>query len=114
MAIEVMKRRVNVSAISDECLAGRLGLLPLRADPKEFGYRDGDATADYGDDESEAKTSLYFQLKVRCDDSTDEATNAGSSDRPVKAVYSSDLKWIPIGSQSERFIERDVGPIKNG
>lgn len=40
MAIEKVYMYNNTSIIQDEVLAHRLGLIPLKADPRMFEYRD--------------------------------------------------------------------------
>lgn len=41
MAIEKVYIANNTSVIQDEVLAHRLGLLPIRADPRLFDYKSG-------------------------------------------------------------------------
>lgn len=41
MAIEKVYIANNTSVIQDEVLAHRLGLLPIKADPRHFDYRSG-------------------------------------------------------------------------
>ena len=60
MAIEKVFIYNNTSIIQDEVLAHRLGLIPIKADPRLFEYRQE------GDNEGTAGDTLEFQLKVRC------------------------------------------------
>ncbi|XP_047458507.1 DNA-directed RNA polymerases I and III subunit RPAC1 isoform X3 [Mugil cephalus] len=67
MAIEKVFIYNNTSIVQDEVLAQRLGLIPIKADPRLFEYRN--------------------------------------------AVYSRDIKWVPIGNQSDVFAESSIGPV---
>lgn len=109
MAIEKVYISNNTSIIQDEVLAHRLGLIPLKADPRLFDYKE-DATA-----ESNENDSLEFELKIKC--SYNKEANKKDSSRVEDMyknnnVYSKHLKWIPVGNQKERFNDSDVGPIE--
>lgn len=60
MAIEKVFVYNNTSIIQDEVLVHRLGLIPLRADPRQFEFRP-DGTA-----ESSEQNTLDFELKIKC------------------------------------------------
>ncbi|XP_057656634.1 DNA-directed RNA polymerases I and III subunit RPAC1 [Diorhabda carinulata] len=108
MAIEKVFIHNNTSIIQDEVLAHRLGLIPLKADPRLFEYKDASSTNTEND-------SLEFELKIKC--SYNKESNKKESSRVEDMyknnnVYSKHIKWIPIGEQQkERFKEIDVGPI---
>uniref|UniRef100_A0AAQ5ZWC8 DNA-directed RNA polymerases I and III subunit RPAC1 n=1 Tax=Amphiprion ocellaris TaxID=80972 RepID=A0AAQ5ZWC8_AMPOC len=67
MAIEKVFIYNNTSIVQDEVLAHRLGLIPIKADPRLFEYRN--------------------------------------------AVYSKDIKWVPIGNQADVFGVSSIGPV---
>ncbi|KOB73921.1 DNA-directed RNA polymerase, partial [Operophtera brumata] len=69
MAIEKVMIKNNTSIIQDEVLAHRLGLIPLKADPRA--------------------EDLYEN----------------------HSVYSSQMKWHPVGNQSSVHKETTVGPV---
>ncbi|XP_026760687.2 DNA-directed RNA polymerases I and III subunit RPAC1 [Galleria mellonella] len=107
MAIEKVAIRNNTSIIQDEVLAHRLGLIPLKADPRLFEYRAKDST------EGTEFDTLEFSLKVKC---TNNKTQIKDSYRPEDlyenhCVYSSQIKWHPIGNQASVHKEIDVGPV---
>lgn len=60
MAIEKVQIYNNTSLIQDEVLAHRLGLIPLKADPRLFEYK-AEATA-----EPTEQDTLEFELKIKC------------------------------------------------
>lgn len=129
MAFDVMKRRLNNTAISDECLASRLGLVPLRANPARFRYRthargyqhsrneteqtpEDEDRHEFGNEAEETQTSLYFCLKKK----HSYAASAGQSGDLQSSgntliVYSRDLEWVPVGNQKDTFTADQVGPI---
>ncbi|XP_073047932.1 uncharacterized protein [Primulina eburnea] len=81
MAIEKVLIANNTSVIQDEVLAHRLGLIPLKVDPRLFDYMSEN-------DEPNEKNTIVFKLHVRCE--------RGSSRIKVK---SDELKWLPNGSE---------------
>ncbi|KZV36216.1 hypothetical protein F511_14234 [Dorcoceras hygrometricum] len=81
MAIEKVLVANNTSVIQDEVLAHRLGLIPLKVDPRLFDYISEN-------DEPNEKNTIVFKLHVRCE--------RGSARIKVK---SDELKWLPKGSE---------------
>lgn len=84
MAIETVYIQTNTSIIQDEVLSHRLGLIPIKADPKLF-----DELLD-GEDPTDQNT-IVFRLDVLCVNEDSET------------VYSRDLEWQPQGDQREKF-----------
>ncbi|XP_027336559.1 DNA-directed RNA polymerases I and III subunit RPAC1 [Abrus precatorius] len=82
MAIERVYIANNTSVIQDEVLAHRLGLIPIRADPRLFEYPEN-----AGGDKNE-KNTIVFKLHVRC-----------QRGHPRITVKSDKLKWLPNGSE---------------
>uniref|UniRef100_A0A2M4CPM0 Putative rna polymerase i and iii subunit n=1 Tax=Anopheles darlingi TaxID=43151 RepID=A0A2M4CPM0_ANODA len=85
MAIEKVHIYNNTSIIQDEVLAHRLGLIPLRADPRMFEYKANET------DPPTAQDSLEFERN--------------------HSIYSGQIKWVPIGNQATIYTEAAVGPI---
>ncbi|KAL3648925.1 hypothetical protein CASFOL_005328 [Castilleja foliolosa] len=80
MAIENVLFANNTSVVQDEVLAHRLGLIPLKVDPRLFNYKSEN-------DEPNEKNTIVFKLHSRCE--------KGSS--RIK-VTSDELTWLPNGS----------------
>ncbi|CAA2972185.1 DNA-directed RNA polymerases I and III subunit rpac1-like isoform X2 [Olea europaea var. sylvestris] len=81
MAIEKVLIANNTSVIQDEVLAHRLGLIPLKVDPRMFEYMSEN-------DVPNEKNTIVFKLHSRCE--------RGSS--RIK-VLSNELQWLPRGSE---------------
>ncbi|XP_063538985.1 DNA-directed RNA polymerases I and III subunit RPAC1 [Cydia strobilella] len=107
MAIEKVMIKNNTSIIQDEVLAHRLGLIPLKADPRLFEYRPEDAT------EGTEFDTLEFTLKVKCTTNTSQSKDSFRTEDIYinHSVYSSQIKWHPIGNQASVHKEADVGSV---
>jgi DNA-directed RNA polymerases I and III subunit RPAC1 len=105
VAIEAVYIMQNTSIIQDEVLSHRLGLVPLRVDPRQM------EAVTPGDEPTDLNTVVY-KMSVR---GTAEASRytkeevaaleASSDDAEGRytKVYSRDLVWQPQGGQEERF-----------
>ncbi|MGH0158663.1 UNVERIFIED_CONTAM: hypothetical protein FKN15_075592 [Acipenser sinensis] len=60
MAVEKVFIYNNTSIVQDEILAHRLGLIPIKADPRLFEYRSA------GDEEGTEIDTIQFQLNIKC------------------------------------------------
>jgi DNA-directed RNA polymerase I and III subunit RPAC1 len=105
MCIETVYFHDNTSIIQDEILAHRLGLIPLKVDPRLYEYRETDA------DYNEVNT-LMFHLKVEC------TRKSGSKDTDplhekynYTRVYSKDLLWEPVSEQSDTHADNPPRPV---
>lgn len=107
MAIEKVYMMNNTSIIQDEVLAHRLGLIPLKADPRLFGDKSDDAG-----DEGTDQDTLEFKLKVKCTRRKD-ARESACFDTLYENhnVYSGQIKWVPKGNQGSLHKEADIGPV---
>ncbi|XP_041969469.1 DNA-directed RNA polymerases I and III subunit RPAC1 [Aricia agestis] len=107
MAIEKVMIKNNTSIIQDEVLAHRLGLIPLKADPRLFEYRPEDAT------EGTEFDTLEYSLKVKCVNNKTQPKDSFRTEDLYEnhSVYSSQIKWHPIGNQASVHKEADVGPV---
>jgi len=117
MAIEKVYLYQNTSVIQDEVLCHRLGLLPIRADPRSFeeplekwsssggGVNENGTDCDQEPD-GDPKRNLIFELKIRCErnPSAPEDATAPADLYHHSSVYTSDFRWIAIGDQ-----ERTMG-----
>ena len=112
IAIEKVNMWQNTSIIPDENLAHRVGLIPIKADPRLFYY-----AAELPADESTVDPTLRytendclkFKLHVRCTKKDPNVpmiiNNTIDEDKFYNNanVYASHLKWEPMGDQKERF-----------
>ncbi|XP_021745054.1 DNA-directed RNA polymerases I and III subunit rpac1-like [Chenopodium quinoa] len=80
MAIEKVFIAKNTSVVQDEVLAHRLGLVPLKVDPRLFSYKSEK-------DEPNEKNTIVFGLHSRCEQK-----------EPRRSVKSEELNWLPKGS----------------
>ncbi|XP_037941840.1 DNA-directed RNA polymerases I and III subunit RPAC1-like, partial [Teleopsis dalmanni] len=107
MAIEKVFLYKNTSILQDEVLAHRMGLLPLKANPYLFQYKDKDS-----DDLGTELDTLEFELKVKCTRKKD-VKNTQNPDIAYENsnVFSGQMKWLPRGKQAQIFKEADVAAI---
>lgn len=94
MAIEKVYMYNNTSVIQDEILAHRIGLIPLKANPDRFKYKNS-----LEDEETEEDT-LEYELKIKCKLPKD-AKKGDKSAYIDSKVLTSHIEWIPIGNQAE-------------
>ncbi|PON40110.1 DNA-directed RNA polymerase, alpha subunit [Parasponia andersonii] len=80
MAIEKVLIANNTSVVQDEVLSHRLGLIPIKVDPRLFEFADNNTPNE--------KNTIVFKLHVSCE-----------KGKPRTAVKSNDLKWLPHGSE---------------
>ncbi|XP_066967436.1 DNA-directed RNA polymerases I and III subunit RPAC1 isoform X1 [Macrobrachium rosenbergii] len=107
MAIEKVYMYNNTSIIQDEVLAHRLGLVPLKVDPRFFEFRNADDT-EWG-----AQDSVKYELKTKCQKNPRAASNETDADVIYlnRKVLSSSLTWVPIGNQTDIFKPANMGPL---
>ncbi|KAM4772269.1 DNA-directed RNA polymerases I and III subunit RPAC1 [Rhinophrynus dorsalis] len=104
MAVEKVFVYNNTSIIQDEILAHRLGLIPIRADPRLFEYRSA------GDTEGTEIDTLQFELNVRCTRNPRASKECSDPNELYinHKVYTSQMKWLPQGNQADLFPETDT------
>uniref|UniRef100_A0A3B4Y615 DNA-directed RNA polymerases I and III subunit RPAC1 n=1 Tax=Seriola lalandi dorsalis TaxID=1841481 RepID=A0A3B4Y615_SERLL len=106
MAIEKVFIYNNTSIVQDEVLAHRLGLIPIKADPRLFEYRNTE-------EEGSEIDTIQLQLKIKCSRNP-RASKDSSDPRELylnHMVYSRDIKWVPIGNQADVFADSSIGPV---
>uniref|UniRef100_A0A3B4BQL6 DNA-directed RNA polymerases I and III subunit RPAC1 n=1 Tax=Pygocentrus nattereri TaxID=42514 RepID=A0A3B4BQL6_PYGNA len=109
MAIEKVFIYNNTSIIQDEILAHRLGLIPIKADPRLFEYRN----AGEGDEEGTEIDTIQLQLKIKCTRNPRASKDSSDPKELYKnhMVYSKDITWVPIGNQADVFADAKIGPV---
>jgi len=103
MAIEKVHIYQNTTIMQDEVLAHRLGLLPLKADPRLFKWKEKDAK-----DEGTEEDTLEYSLQIKC---TRNPTKNEAEPYINDSCYSKHIKWIPNGSQADRLT--DAGCVED-
>eukprot|EP00088_Acartia_fossae_P018009 TRINITY_DN20330_c0_g1_i1.p1 TRINITY_DN20330_c0_g1~~TRINITY_DN20330_c0_g1_i1.p1 ORF type:complete len:336 (-),score=51.85 TRINITY_DN20330_c0_g1_i1:116-1123(-) len=104
MAIEKVHIYQNTSVMQDEVLAHRLGLIPLKVDPRKFKYKEKGAP-----DEGTEEDTLEYSLKVKCKNKQGAGPEADSyiDDK----IYTKHIQWIPKGNQEVDIGE--AGPVED-
>lgn len=109
VAVENVWITENSGLVQDEVLAHRVGLVPIKVDPRRLDFVQEEAG------ETDADT-LVFHLDVHFPQigeaegsghrgQEDVQQNTGVNVGPSGYVLSSHLKWLPIGSQQDMFPE---------
>ncbi|TPX30646.1 DNA-directed RNA polymerase [Synchytrium microbalum] len=108
MAIETVYINQNTSLIHDELLAHRLGLIPIKCDPRRFKYK-----APHADPSDE--DALVFTLHVKCEKNPKAPPNATlPEDKYINSsVYSSQLAWDAQGVQETWDPSDAASPVHN-
>ncbi|KAJ1675529.1 DNA-directed RNA polymerase core subunit rpc40 [Spiromyces aspiralis] len=106
MAIERVYLMENSGVIHDEVLAHRLGLIPIKADARDFMWTGpSDTPTDLN--------TIVFRLDVTC--KRNPNAEEGETDPKKRyinsSVYSSSLVWEPKGDQAEKFKDRQIGTV---
>ncbi|EGC30994.1 RNA polymerase III subunit [Dictyostelium purpureum] len=96
MAIEKVYIINNTSILQDEVLAHRLGLIPIKVDPRKFNFH-------LPNKEYTAEDTLIFKLKVKCErDANGKIIN--------DTVLSKHLEWVPHDDQIAMFPNEEDHP----
>jgi DNA-directed RNA polymerase I and III subunit RPAC1 len=116
MAIEKVFILNNTSMIQDEMLSHRLGLIPIKADPRLFRERGAE-------DDADEHNVISFRLQIKCGKANESGFQAASSSGSASGsgggpagvvnsqVLSKELKWIPQGDQESRFKDDPIRPV---
>lgn len=97
MAIEKVYIYNNTSIMQDEVLSHRLGLVPIKVDPRKFVFKNR-ATPDY----TPAET-VVFKLNVKCTKKANPKSDKEVDKYNNSYVRSGDLEWIPQAEQAELY-----------
>ncbi|KAI9344947.1 DNA-directed RNA polymerase [Obelidium mucronatum] len=103
MAIEQVYVLNNTSIVHDEILAQRLGLVPIKADPRLFQFK-------AVDDEATDLNTLVFNMKVKGTKKPKNEQTEFISDDNFN-VLSKHLVWEAQGDQEERLAEDPPRPV---
>ncbi|KAN0055592.1 hypothetical protein ACTA71_008708 [Dictyostelium dimigraforme] len=97
MAIEKVYIINNTSILQDEVLAHRLGMIPIKVDPRKFNFK-------LPNKEYTAEDTLIFQLKVKCE------KDAVTGKIINETAFSKHLIWVPTQDQEEMFPNEEDRP----
>ncbi|KAK9059227.1 hypothetical protein SSX86_021846 [Deinandra increscens subsp. villosa] len=121
MAIEKVLVANSSSVVQDEVLAHRLGLIPIKVDPRLFDYMSGFYLLHFHhfmlfiymffyiinfhliypeNDVPNEKNTVVFKLHFKCERKSGER----------RTVYSHDLEWLPFGSEYVLSPEKSSDP----
>lgn len=108
MAIEEVFIYNNTTVIQDEVLSHRLGLLPIKVDPRLFVYKK--------EDSFNAQNTLQFRLKIKCKKNKKASSDTTNPDELYinSKVYTRNIEWEPLGDQKDwlpggvRFTDEDI------
>ncbi len=122
MAIEKVFIYNNTSIMQDEVLAHRLGLIPLKADPRKFDWKPPADPATIKDEKDmiahaigTPKDTIEYDLKIRC--KRNPQAPVGSEDPndlyTDTVVYSKSIKYVPRQEQLD-FLgpNPQLGPVE--
>lgn len=94
VAIETVWFADNTSIIQDEVLAHRIGLIPLKIDPKKL--------TDVVNGEETDQDTIVLYYNVECTNEK-EIKADGSEGYVNETAYSGSLTWVPQGDQEKIF-----------
>jgi len=115
MAIEKAGLYQNTSIIHDEVLCHRIGLVPIKIDPRKFVFKKEN------EDDNE-NNCVKLKLHVKCEKKPEYAKMDKKTleSLPVDQVYtntivySGAMEWVPIGKQAETFKDSPIRPVHDG
>jgi len=89
-----------------EDLTNRIGLVPIKVDPRLFEYRDPEQPAT-------AQDTVVFNLNIRCTKNLQASQNTTLPKEIYRdsEVYSSRLTWLPLEDQEILFAKNPPRPI---
>eukprot|EP01111_Echinosteliopsis_oligospora_P001486 TRINITY_DN1223_c0_g1_i1.p1 TRINITY_DN1223_c0_g1~~TRINITY_DN1223_c0_g1_i1.p1 ORF type:complete len:367 (+),score=91.09 TRINITY_DN1223_c0_g1_i1:109-1209(+) len=104
MAIEKVYIYNNTSIMQDEVLAHRIGLVPIKADPRKFNFKDKTKPEAFTPEDT-----IVFKLHVKCTKNPDPKDDTPEEKYINHSVYSKDLVWVPQEDQASQFGE--IAPV---
>ncbi|KAI6652577.1 DNA-directed RNA polymerases I and III subunit RPAC1 isoform X1 [Oopsacas minuta] len=100
MAIEKVYMMNNTSVMPDDVLAHRMGLIPIKADPRLFNFP---AYNEKNQLIVDSNSVLEFELSIKCSHNKAASVGATLPEEKYKNsnVYTRHMKWVPIGDQAQ-------------
>jgi len=107
MAVERVYISNNTSIMQDEVLAHRLGLIPIKAPPSEFQFKNKESP-----DEFTPEDTIVFKLHKKCSKNPHPKDDSEQERYIHSAIYSGDLEWVPQEEQAEKYVgARELKPV---
>lgn len=107
MAIEKVHLYQNTTVMQDEVLAHRMGLIPLKADPRLFQWKAKEAP-----DEGTEQDTLEFSLNIRCSRRPGSTEESKVEEQYINHhALTKHIKWLPHGAQAAKM--KDPGPVED-
>jgi len=107
MAIETVFIFNNTGVMQDEVLSHRIGLVPIKANPKLFEFKnpnEPDAVTD--------RNTIVFTLDITCKRNPKASEDAPPNEKYInERVYARDFKWKPQGNQADLFKDEPIEPV---
>jgi len=100
MAIEKVFITNNTSIIQDEVLAHRLGLIPIKVDPRKFDFKEDDQ-------EETATNSVRFNMQIKCE----HAQDGKHKTSPEVSAWT--LSYIVFSARIKPFAAQPSHPTLN-
>ncbi|XP_074605500.1 RNA polymerase I and III subunit C [Brevipalpus obovatus] len=109
MAVDRVEIINNTSILQDDFLAHRLGLIPIKVDPRLFAYRCKD---DDDDGESREFDTVEFSLQIKCTKNFNapKDSTAPSDIYLNRNVYSKHMVWNAVGTQND-MVSSAIRPV---
>ncbi|VDL65567.1 unnamed protein product [Nippostrongylus brasiliensis] len=114
MAFEKIYLYQNTSVIQDEVLCHRIGLLPLKVDPRKFlmptqkviGVNEHGVDCDEEPDPDPTR-NVVFKINVKCTRNRNAPSTATEPHQLYhqSSIYSRAFQWVPCGNQEEQFAD---------
>ncbi|CAG8467335.1 14021_t:CDS:10 [Acaulospora morrowiae] len=106
MAIEKVYIYDNTSIIQDEVFAHRLGLIPIKADPDMFYFKqENEGPTDMNTIVFKISHECHYNAKARDDETNPKNLYVGHN------LLSASLIWDPKGEQAERFADNPIQSV---
>ena len=99
MAIEKVFLLNNTSLLQDEVLSHRLGLIPIKADPRLFEWK-------LPDDTLTDLNTIVFKLEVSCRHIREDRSHPAPKEEALKRMLPAEKCTKPCGSHSRSWLVR--------
>ncbi|KAJ1527366.1 DNA-directed RNA polymerase core subunit rpc40 [Nowakowskiella sp. JEL0078] len=107
MAIETVYMYLNTGIMHDEVMSHRLGLIPIKVDPRKFQFKapSKELAGPECDISHTDRNTIVFNLNIKCTKNLKALPNSvHPNDKYINSsVTSGMLEWVPNGAQGDVF-----------